>query len=53
MVGKGLGLGLSITFNIIKDFDGNLSVQSELGEGATFTIELKKMKGEYSKNAKY
>jgi two-component system C4-dicarboxylate transport sensor histidine kinase DctB len=53
MVGKGLGLGLSITFNIIKDFNGNLSVQSELGKGATFTIELKKIKGEPSKNAEY
>jgi two-component system C4-dicarboxylate transport sensor histidine kinase DctB len=44
MVGKGLGLGLSITFNIIKDFNGNLSVQSELGKGAIFTIALKKIK---------
>ncbi|MFT6349285.1 MAG: two-component system C4-dicarboxylate transport sensor histidine kinase DctB [Psychromonas sp.] len=50
MVGKGLGLGLSITFNIIKDFNGNLSVQSELGKGATFAIELKKIKRDSSKN---
>tara|TARA_R110001583_G_scaffold6499_10_gene32947 strand:+ start:5174 stop:7051 length:1878 start_codon:yes stop_codon:yes gene_type:complete len=53
MVGKGLGLGLSITFNIIKDFNGNLSVQSERGKGATFTIELKKLNEECSSNAKY
>jgi len=53
IAGKGLGLGLSITFNIIKDFNGNLSVQSALGKGATFTIELNKIKGEESKNAKY
>ena len=53
MVGKGLGLGLSITFNIIKDFNGNLSVQSELGKGATFTIELKKINGECINHAKY
>ena len=45
IAGKGLGLGLSITFNIIKDFNGNLSVQSALGKGATFTIELNKIKG--------
>lgn len=51
MVGKGLGLGLSITFNIIKDFNGNLSVQSELGKGATFAIQLKKIKRDSSKNA--
>ncbi|MBB1271276.1 ATP-binding protein [Psychromonas sp. SR45-3] len=53
MVGKGLGLGLSITFNIIKDFNGNLSVQSERGKGATFTIELKKLNEECSSDAKY
>ena len=53
IAGKGVGLGLSITFNIIKDFNGNLSVQSTLGKGATFTIELNKVKGEEASNAKY
>ncbi|MFN3845830.1 MAG: ATP-binding protein [Paracoccaceae bacterium] len=37
-VGKGLGLGLSISYNIIKDFGGDLSVNS--GLGACFAIRL-------------
>lgn len=46
VAGNGLGLGLSIAFNIIKDFKGVLSAQSELGKGTTFVIELKKIKEE-------
>lgn len=38
-VGKGLGLGLSISYNIIKDFGGSLEVDSP-GGGAEFTIIL-------------
>ena len=41
-VGEGLGLGLSISYNIIKDFDGALRVSSEPGAGATFSITLPK-----------
>lgn len=38
--GKGLGLGLSISYNIIKDFGGELQVgRADLG-GALFTISL-------------
>ena len=40
--GKGLGLGLSISYNIIKDFGGNLSTGSHDGAGAVFIIELKR-----------
>ncbi|MGJ7038609.1 two-component system C4-dicarboxylate transport sensor histidine kinase DctB [Shinella sp. BE166] len=39
-VGKGLGLGLSISYNIIKDFGGNLSVESHPEGGAVFRIVL-------------
>lgn len=39
--GKGLGLGLSISYNIIKDFDGKLKVANHPDGGAVFTIELK------------
>lgn len=39
-VGKGTGLGLSISMDIIKKHGGKLSVESQLGEGACFTIEL-------------
>ncbi|MEO0969215.1 MAG: ATP-binding protein [Cyanobacteria bacterium J06639_18] len=40
-VGKGTGLGLSISYQIIVDeHGGNLSFQSTLGRGASFTIEI-------------
>jgi signal transduction histidine kinase len=37
-VGKGVGLGLSITYGIVKDFGGEINVDSEAGKGATFQI---------------
>ncbi len=37
----GSGLGLSIVQNIIEKHYGNISVQSELGKGTTFTIILR------------
>ena len=39
--GNGLGLGLSIVHRIIKLCKGSIKVESKLGEGATFIIELK------------
>lgn len=38
--GKGLGLGLSISYNIIKDFNGNLESLNHASGGAEFVIEL-------------
>ncbi|MHC4660720.1 MAG: sensor histidine kinase [Planctomycetota bacterium] len=38
--GYGTGLGLSITFGIIEKLGGTVSVQSTVGEGASFTIRL-------------
>jgi len=39
---KGTGLGLSISYGIIKKLGGKISVESKLGEGATFTFDLPK-----------
>jgi len=39
-VGKGSGLGLSITYGIIEQHSGNISVSSEVGKGTTFTCFL-------------
>ncbi|MFH1687057.1 MAG: response regulator [bacterium] len=38
--GKGTGMGLSISFGIIQKHGGTLVVQSEVGMGTSFTIEL-------------
>lgn len=39
-VGKGLGLGLSISYNIMRDFDGSLSVRNHPEGGAEFVLRL-------------
>ncbi|MFC1864143.1 ATP-binding protein [Thermodesulfobacteriota bacterium] len=36
----GTGLGLSITYNLIQEIGGNISVQSEIGEGANFNLHI-------------
>lgn len=39
-VGKGMGMGLSITYGIIKEHGGDIRVESKEGAGSTFTIDL-------------
>ncbi|MEL6719206.1 MAG: ATP-binding protein [Bacteroidota bacterium] len=39
-VGKGIGLGLSISYNIVQQHEGDIQVESQVGEGTTFSILL-------------
>ena len=39
-VGKGLGLGLAVTYNIIKRLGGDISVESQVGKGSKFTVRM-------------
>jgi two-component system, OmpR family, phosphate regulon sensor histidine kinase PhoR len=38
--GRGTGLGLAIVKHVARAHDGNVDVQSRLGRGSTFTIEI-------------
>jgi signal transduction histidine kinase len=38
--GKGTGLGLWLTYEILKNYDGEISVQSKKDEGSTFTLKF-------------
>jgi signal transduction histidine kinase len=37
---KGTGLGLAVSYNIIKKMNATISVESEIGKGTTFTITI-------------
>ena len=38
--GQGTGLGLSLSYDIVKTHGGELTVETKEGEGATFIINL-------------
>jgi signal transduction histidine kinase len=39
-VGKGTGLGLNLSYNIVKKHGGDLGVESALGKGTTFCVRI-------------
>jgi signal transduction histidine kinase len=39
-VGKGLGLGLAVTYNIIKRLGGDIRVESRVGKGSKFSVRM-------------
>jgi two-component system, NtrC family, sensor kinase len=38
--GKGVGLGLAVSYGIVQAHGGDIEVKSQVGEGTTFTVTL-------------
>lgn len=49
---NGVGLGLFITYGIIKELKGNITVSSKEGQGSIFTVKLKKWNSNEEKGEK-
>ena len=39
-VGKGTGLGMSISYKVIKEHNGDIRLKTKVGQGSTFIITL-------------
>ena len=47
-VGEGTGMGLSLIHGIVKSYDGDITVESELGKGTTFNVYLPRIEADVS-----
>jgi len=47
-VGQGTGLGLWVSYGIVKSFRGDITVESEPGTGTVFTVILPRIEEEES-----
>jgi signal transduction histidine kinase len=47
-VGQGTGLGLWVSYGIVKSIRGDITVESEPGTGTLFTVILPRGEEEYS-----
>ncbi|MDA2933098.1 ATP-binding protein [Acidobacteria bacterium AH-259-D05] len=45
---QGTGLGLSVSYSIVRDHGGQISVESRVGQGTRFTVKLPMAEGERS-----
>jgi len=43
-VGKGTGLGVSISYGIVKDYAGTIDINSKVGKGTTFKLQFPALK---------
>jgi two-component system NtrC family sensor kinase len=51
-IGHGVGLGLAISYGIVKEHNGEITVESEIGKGAKFTVSLPVIAAEVSEEVR-